>query len=53
MNIIEQIETLTESWDLEVKAAQGANGRGALPSDFWPTYSAFANSRGGYIVLGV
>lgn len=50
--IIEHIENLVESWDLEVKAAQGANGRGALPHDLWPTYSAFANSKGGYIVLG-
>jgi hypothetical protein len=32
MNILDQIESLTESWDVEFKATQGANGRGALPS---------------------
>lgn len=52
MSAIEQLENLSESWDLEVKSAQGQSGKGALPNDIWPTYSAFANSRGGYIVLG-
>jgi ATP-dependent DNA helicase RecG len=51
--VIEHIEHLVESWDLEIKSAQGSDGRGALPNDFWPTYSAFANSKGGYIVLGM
>lgn len=45
--------TLAESSELEFKLAQGKSGKGKLPDDFWPTYSAMANSRGGYVVLGV
>jgi len=44
---------LSESTELEFKLAQGKDGKGKLPEDFWPTYSAMANSRGGYVVLGV
>ncbi len=47
------LQTLSESAELEFKLAQGQDGKGKLPDDFWPTYSAMANTRGGYIVLGV
>ncbi|EPF12893.1 Divergent AAA domain [Cedecea davisae] len=47
------IQTLSESAELEFKLAQGADGKGKLPDDFWRTYSAMANARGGYVVLGV
>ncbi len=47
------LATLSESCDLECKAAQGRDGRGELPEDFWKTYSAMANTDGGVILLGV
>ncbi|WP_229333264.1 RNA-binding domain-containing protein [Grimontia hollisae] len=47
------LQALSESAELEFKLAQGKDGKGKLPDDFWPTYSAMANSRGGYVVLGV
>lgn len=37
-----------ETFDLEFKS-----GMGGFPGSFWDTYSAFANSQGGTIVLGV
>ena len=45
--------SLSESHDLECKAAQGRDGRGELPEDFWKSYSAMANTEGGLIFLGV
>ncbi|CAG9931895.1 RNA-binding domain-containing protein [Candidatus Nitrotoga arctica] len=44
---------LAEAYDLECKAAQGRDGRGELPEDFWKSYSAMANADGGIILLGV
>ena len=49
----EELIALGESADLECKAAQGRDGRGELPDDFWRSYSAMANADGGLILLGV
>ena len=45
---IESLMVNYESDDLEFKSAAGG-----FPGSFWDTYSAFANSDGGVIVLGV
>lgn len=50
---ISDIEALSESIDLECKLAAGKDGKGKLPADFWPTYSAFANTHGGIVLLGI
>ncbi|SOB77863.1 Predicted transcriptional regulator, contains HTH domain [Marinobacter sp. LV10R510-11A] len=52
-NIIDWLSDLTESAELECKLAGGRDGKGALPKDFWETYSAFANTHGGLVVLGL
>ena len=44
---------LRESVRLECKLAGGRDSKGAVPEDFWPTYSAFANTEGGVVLLGV
>lgn len=49
----EDIATLSETVELECKLAAGKDGKGELPKDFWPTYSAFANTHGGVVLLGV
>ena len=50
---IADLELLRESVDLECKLAAGRDGTGAVPEDFWPTYSSFANTEGGMVLLGV
>lgn len=50
---LEDLSTLTESVDVECKAAQGRDGNGELPDDFWKSYSAMANGDGGVIWLGI
>lgn len=47
------IEALSETVEVECKLAIGQDGKGKLPSDFWPTYSSFANTHGGVILLGI
>jgi ATP-dependent DNA helicase RecG len=46
-------ESLKETHDVECKAAQGRDGQGELPKDFWESYSAMANTDGGSIFLGI
>ncbi len=50
---IEDIELLRESEELECKLAGGQDGKGAVPLDFWETYSAMANSDGGWVLFGI
>lgn len=45
-------DAIREGWAFEAKLAQGRDGRGEVPSSFWETYSAFANTEGGIAVLG-
>ena len=47
------LSDLAEAYDLECKSAQGRDGNGELPEDFWKSYSAMANADGGIILLGV
>jgi predicted HTH transcriptional regulator len=50
---LELLESMREGTDFEAKRAGGKDGMGQLPEDFWPTYSAMANTQGGTIVLGM
>ena len=53
LNNLEDLSLLRESADLECKLAQGQNGQGEIPKDFWSSYSAMANAHGGVVLLGV
>jgi len=46
------IEDLSESTYIEIKKATGGDGKGQLPESFFSTYSAFANTQGGIVLLG-
>lgn len=48
MSFLDNNFRLVEDQRLEFKEA-----RGGLPEDIWETYSSFANTEGGEIVLGV
>jgi ATP-dependent DNA helicase RecG len=48
LNSVDNAFPNNEYSELEYKSAQGG-----FPSEFWKTYSAFANSNGGLIVFGV
>lgn len=43
---------MQESVDIECKLAIGKDGKGGIPRSLWETYSAFANTNGGIIILG-
>lgn len=53
VSTFDELGLLRESVSLECKLANGRDGKGALPDDFWPTYSAMANTDGGVVVLGL
>lgn len=53
LHTLDDLGMLRESVDLECKLAQGQNGQGEVPKDFWRTYSAMANAHGGVVLLGV
>ncbi len=53
LHTLDDISRLAETSELECKLAQGQDGKGEVPKDFWPTYSAMANAHGGVVLLGV
>lgn len=53
LTTLEDLNRLAETAELECKLAQGQDGKGDVPKDFWLTYSAMANAHGGVVLLGV
>lgn len=53
ISTLDDIAALRETFEVECKLAAGKDGSGELPKTFWDTYSAFANSYGGYVFLGL
>lgn len=49
---LDDLEGLREGWDFEAKLAAGRDGQGAVPRTLWETYSAMANTKGGFVLLG-
>ena len=47
-NILENLQDIAENDVLEFKGAKGG-----FPGAFWETYSAFANTNGGVVILGI
>ncbi len=53
LHTLDDLHLLAETAELECKLAHGQDGKGEVPRDFWPTYSAMANAHGGVVLLGV
>lgn len=51
--VLDDMASLAESVQVEFKLAGGRDGQGKVPEDMWESYSAFANTIGGEIILGV
>ena len=47
---LQDLSLLRESLSVECKLAGGRDGKGSLPEDFWPSYSAMANTEGGFVI---
>jgi hypothetical protein len=41
LNTLDDLANLRESVDIECKLAAGADGKGRLPREFWPTHRRF------------